>query len=106
MGLFERQFPSESTPFVEQQSDPYVPELGAPSGVHWSGFVGAFFFENLHHQINPTTTPMSNAIVKNKSHENSNFFGSSRPLRAGRSIGIVKVTCAISTVHKDIFASC
>jgi hypothetical protein len=44
--------------------------------------------------------------VKNKSHENSNFFGSSIPLKAGRSIGIVKVTCAISTVHKDIFASC
>jgi hypothetical protein len=102
MGLFERQFPSESVPFVEQQSDPYVPLLSAPSGLHCSGFVGTFFFENCHHQIDPTITAMSNNIVKTTSHEKSNFLGTS----GGASIGMVKVTCAISTIHKDIFASC
>jgi len=108
MGLFERQFPSESVPFVEQQSEPYVPVLRAPSGVHSLGFVGTLFFENLHHQIDPTITAMSNNIVKNTSHENSNFLGAgiSGVAAVGSSIGMVKVTCAISTVHKDIFASC
>jgi hypothetical protein len=108
MGLFERQFPLESVPFVEQQSEPYVPVLRTPSGVHSLGFVGVLFLENRHQKINPTITVMSNSIVKNTSHENSNFLGTgtSGVVSAGRSIGMVKVTCAISTIHKDIFASC
>jgi hypothetical protein len=108
MGLFERQFPLESVPLVEQQSEPYVPVLRTPSGVHSLGFVGIFFLENRHHQIHPTITAMSNSIVKNTSHENSNFLGTgtSGGAAVGTSIGMVKVTCAISTIHKDIFASC
>jgi hypothetical protein len=71
MGALGIQLPLASTPFVEQQSDPWVPVLGCASGVHCSGFVWFDEFEMnwIHHQLQQHTKN-KRTNVKNKSHEN------------------------------------